>query len=603
TSWSKAAEALEIAIDYQKNVHPHFELITENYFEEKEALDNCWISIIQIAEQIIEYRLKDAEAINNDRNKFDKYCSEASIYLNDASSLLNEVTTGNKEKIEEITLFIQVAKQAQRLAHQWIDAAQECERGNLINANEIENKIEKNKSLSRAAKAIEGLKDAAVYLKKATKATAEGEEKKAKDWTEAAKFSSTASRDFLKAIEDYDANRESDGGYVENFGFANLNVAEQLAKEIEANIEGHRDEFEEREELIKQNQLAHEYNTKSKDQKNASWQNAAWGIICATEKYNNAIIAKCTNKSKLYEAWIDIFTLCKQAINSFETAANKIDEGPDLHNIPYDAPRGSYYAALKAATVANEGKIDEGASWNMVGFGYNDAADELTKAIEAEEDGMLKLAEDLRETAKQHKQSSECYTKSLKTYTTEETVENDSWNWNMAGFCYSNAAEATAIAIEIEDDGNTAVSQTLREASIKYQQSAGMYNKAAQYYSEGIDAIAVKFAALSLKNAADSLTKKADYQAKAAEARSVGEEALAIGYEEAAEKSETASSKYEQASQAFTEESENSECVKLLDAAKATQDEADQQSKIAEEKEEKCISRPTSITIRSQIIV
>ncbi|HLB34404.1 MAG TPA: hypothetical protein VJK54_09260, partial [Chthoniobacterales bacterium] len=129
------------------------------------------------------------------------------------------------------------------------------------------------------------------------------------------------------------------------------------------------------------------------------------------------------------------------------------------------------YLLIKASEEKDWYKRD---CWNDASMNFSDAAENLEKAIEAEEAGKPEIAQKYREAAWSYTKSARAYAEGK--YAQEKI--NECQSWNKIGNRLNKVAENLEKAIEAEKAGKPEVTQ-------KYRDAAGYCTKSARAYAEG----------------------------------------------------------------------------------------------------------------------
>ncbi|HLB34094.1 MAG TPA: hypothetical protein VJK54_07670, partial [Chthoniobacterales bacterium] len=298
-----------------------------------------------------------------------------------------------------------------------------------------------------------------------------------------------------------------------------------------------------------------------------SWRNAGLGFHNAAEKLAKAIEAELADNPKIYPTRLERSTYPFKAPSSSLGIAQKWRDAAAQHVSSVE-----YYT--KAAEAHREGK-DEGTSWDNAGRGFDQAAQKLEKAIEAEISGKSAIARKWREAAKKNILSVEPYTQAAGANTVgqkdgrysfnpsvEYTVESNynqsnrsNFNqyidqptasirsvgrivtkderdrWHDAGNGFHNAAEKLEKAIEAEIAGKSAIAQKWREVAEQQVRSVEPYTQAAKAYTAR-----KKEEGFTWNYAGKGLYFAAEHLQKAIEADEDNKPEVALKYREAARK-------------------------------------------------------------------
>ncbi|OHE76450.1 MAG: hypothetical protein A3F67_07545 [Verrucomicrobia bacterium RIFCSPHIGHO2_12_FULL_41_10] len=254
---------------------------------------------------------------------------------------------------------------------------------------------------------------------------------------------------FTKAATAHMEGKTQEGTCWNNAGAGFYWVAEQLQRAIEADENSKAAIAQKYREAAEKNLLSVEPYTKAaiahaagKTEEGTCWNNAGNGFYCTADQLRKAIEADENNKPAIARKWRE--------------AAEK--------NLLSVEP------CTKAAIAHAAGKTDEGSHWNRAGLGFYWATDKLGKAIEADEANKPGLAQKYREAAEKNLLSVEPFTKAVTAFAAGKTEVGT--YWSNAGTNFYWAADQLKKAIEADENNQPEVAQQCREAAEKYILSA-----------------------------------------------------------------------------------------------------------------------------------
>ncbi|HLB34591.1 MAG: hypothetical protein A3F67_10665 [Verrucomicrobia bacterium RIFCSPHIGHO2_12_FULL_41_10] len=255
-------------------------------------------------------------------------------------------------------------------------------------------------------------------------------------------------------------------------------------------------------------------NAAGRKEEGKSWNSAGNAFNNASEKLGKAIEAEAAGKPEVAMKWREA---AEQHKNSVEP----------------------YAQAAQAASGNTKGVF----SWNQIGNAFNNAADKLGKAIEAEVDGKPEIARKYCEVAEKKMCSIEPYTQAARTCAAEEKGQSGQWNNAGSGFYY--AADHLGKAIEVEVAGKSEVARKYREVAEQYACSAEPFTQSARAYEQGKTAEGASWNHIGSRfyNAAGQLIR-------AIEADAAGKPEIARKYREVAEQQVRSVEPYAQAARA-----------------------------------------------------
>ncbi|HLB33779.1 MAG TPA: hypothetical protein VJK54_06045 [Chthoniobacterales bacterium] len=176
----------------------------------------------------------------------------------------------------------------------------------------------------------------------------------------------------------------------------------------------------------------------------------------------NTQSARANIVEKMFECakWYNTGCNFKEAAENLEKALKAEGEGKLEVAQKYREATEAYTQSARAYAV---GKTDEGENWRNVGNDFKEAAKYPEKVLKAEGEGKLEVAQKYREAI-------EAFTQSAKAYA--EGKEAEGRNWRSAGYDFDSAAENLEKALKAEGEGKLEIAQKYREVAEAFTQSA-----------------------------------------------------------------------------------------------------------------------------------
>ena len=403
-------------------------------------------------------------------------------------------------------------------------------------------KSEKEGERSSWCSASRAVHFSAEYQVKAIEAEVFGKPEIARKYREAAEKYTRSAKSFTKAVGVYVVGKGEKGKCWHNVGLALSIEAHELGKAIESEVAGKPEIARKYREAAEKYNLAVEYYTKVVKAYNQNLEAAGYNLQLVGDSLNEAaeiqekaIKADENNKPAIALKWreavgtysfsVEFFTRAVRAYEEENTreegtcrwactpegkywnhvgralfnAANKqvkaieADEAskPEIA-LKWREAAGKQILSVepytKAARTDFHGKngalcLNKALRWDYVGYGFYNAAENLGKAIEADENGKPEIALKWREAAGKNDFSIEPLTKAAIAWGGEKP--DVASMWCEAGLGLFNAADELKKAIEADEANKPAIAQKWREVVEKNNLSVDLFTKAAAAYEQG----------------------------------------------------------------------------------------------------------------------